>query len=117
MSKKFIPSDLIEQAESVQDAWSRINSTMTVGDLNLAALITDIQMLRGVESDLVGHENQLVALRNQRDAMREAAWENLKRVRSVVRGIYGDDSSEYELIGGTRMSEKKPRRRAPVSNN
>ena len=117
MSKKFIPSDLLEQAASIQDAWSRINSKMTMGDLDLTALIEDIQMLRGVELDLVSLENQLAALRNQRSSLRESTWEKLKRVRSAIRGIYGDDSSEYDLVGGTRMSERKPRRRFPVSEN
>lgn len=31
----------------------------------------------------------------------------LKRVRAVVKGVYGDDSLEYESVGGKRMSEKK----------
>ena len=117
MSKKFIPSDLLDQAATIQDAWSRINSTMTLGDLNLTALIKDIQTLRGVELDLVSLENQLVALRNQRGELRESTWEKLKRVRAAIRGIYGDDSSEYDLVGGTSMSEKKPRRRSPVSSS
>lgn len=117
MSKKFIPSDLLDRAESIQVAWSRINSKMSLGDLDLTALTTDIQMLRGVESDLVSLENQLAALRNQRGALRESTWEKLKRVRAAFRGIYGDDSSEYDLVGGTRLSEKKPRRRTPVSDD
>jgi preprotein translocase subunit Sss1 len=29
------------------------------------------------------------------------------QVRSVIKGISGPDSSEYEMVGGTRMSERK----------
>jgi hypothetical protein len=40
-------------------------------------------------------------------------WDRIKRVRATVKGAYGDDSSEYELVGGTRMSERRqPARRA-----
>jgi hypothetical protein len=35
----------------------------------------------------------------------------VKRVRSAIKGVYGDDSTQYEMVGGTRMSERKPRTR------
>jgi hypothetical protein len=37
----------------------------------------------------------------------------MKRVRAGVKANYGDDSQQYEMVGGTRMSERKtPRRTA-----
>ena len=116
MAKKFIPTNLLEQAASIQDAWSRIDPKMTLGSLNLTALITDIGNLRGVESDLVSLENQLTQLRSQRDLMQQSTWNKLKGVRSMVKVVYGDDSLEYELVGGTRRSDRKSSRRtAPVT--
>ena len=51
--------------------------------------------------------------RNQRDALYAQIWDKVKRVRNGVKGIYGDDSSQYEVIGGTRLSERKtPTRKA-----
>ncbi len=35
------------------------------------------------------------------------------RIRAVVRGTFGSDSLEYQQVGGTRRSERKPRRRKP----
>jgi hypothetical protein len=113
MSKKFIPPNLLEQAASMQDAWARMDSGLKIGSLNLTALITDIGGLRGIESDLVSLENQMTALRNQRDALQQSTWDKVKRVRAAVKGIYGDDSSEYELVGGTRLSDRKTARRTP----
>jgi hypothetical protein len=113
MSKKFIPPNLLEQAASMQDAWARMDSGLKIGSLNLTALITDIGGLRGFESDLVSLENQMTALRNQRDALQQSTWDKVKRVRAAIRGIFGDDSSEYELVGGTRLSDKKTARRTP----
>jgi hypothetical protein len=114
MSKQFIPTDLLEQAASVQDAWSRIDAKLTIGSLNLTALLTNIEGLRAVESDLVSLENQMTALRNQREALQKAAWDKVKRVRAAVKGIYGDDAPEYELVGGTRLSDRKTPRRTPA---
>jgi hypothetical protein len=43
-------------------------------------------------------------------------WDKVKRVRAGVKSIYGDDSSEWEMIGGTRLSERKsPTRRVQVT--
>jgi hypothetical protein len=114
MAKKFIPTDLPEQAASIQDAWSRIDPKMTLGSLSLIALIKDIDTLRGVETDLVSMENQLTALRDQRDALQKSTWDKVKGARSMVKVIYGDDSLEFELRGGTRRSDRKsPRRTSP----
>ena len=115
MSKRFFPTDLLEQAASIQDAWSRIDAAMTFGSLNLTSLIKDINGLRGVENDLVSLENQLTALCNQRDALQRSTWDKLKRARAGIKAAYGDDSSEFEMIGGTRLSDRKSPRRSPAS--
>lgn len=36
-------------------------------------------------------------------------------MRSGVKGNYGDDSTQYEFVGGTRMSERKTRARKAVT--
>jgi len=57
-------------------------------------------------------EDDLTSARNKVKAERHTLWEILKRVRSAVKGKFGDDSDEYERIGGTRLSER--RRRQPI---
>ena len=54
-------------------------------------------------------ETQLTNLRNERDTSNVELWDNVKRVRSAVKGIYGDDLTQYEMVSGTRLSERKPR--------
>lgn len=117
MAKKSIPLNLTEQAAIIQDVWSRIDPKMTLGSVSLTALIKDIDTLRGIEADLVSLENQMTALREQRDVLKQATWDKVKGVRAMVKVIYGDDSLEYELMGGTRRSDRKsPRRTAtPVA--
>ena len=39
--------------------------------------------------------------------MAVSLWDKVKRVRNVIKGTYGDDSSHYEMVGGIRMSDRK----------
>ena len=111
MTKKFIPTDLLEQATNMQDVLSRMDPKLSFGKTNLAALSKDIGTLRGIEADLVSMENQMKTLRDQRDLQQQALWDMVKGGRSAIKGIYGDDSLEYELVGGTRRSDRKSSRR------
>jgi hypothetical protein len=52
-------------------------------------------------------ESQLTNSRNLRDQDSEKLWQMVKRVRDGIKSTYGDDSSQYEMIGGKRMSERK----------
>lgn len=63
---------------------------------------------------MVKLEAQLTDKRNQRDALYTSIWDKVKRVRNGVKAIYGDDSSQYEMIGGTRLSERKTPTRKTV---
>lgn len=56
-----------------------------------------------LESEMSRLEAQLTDKRNQRDTLYTQIWDKVKRVRNGVKGIYGDDSSQYEMIGGTRL--------------
>ncbi len=114
MSKRF-PADVLEQAQTVLDAWNQISTTMAFGALNVAALTTDITAAKTVETDISKLERQLEDKRNQREIIYTNIWDKLKRVRSGVKSNYGDDSYQYDLIGGTRTSDRKPRVRKPVA--
>lgn len=39
----------------------------------------------------------------------ESLNEKIKRVRGGIKAEYGDDSTEYESVGGTRASDRKKR--------
>ena len=107
MPAKAYPTDVLEQAQSVLDAWNQIDPKVTFGDLTCEALSGDITQASSIQSQMNTLEAQLTDLRNQRDALYEAVWEKVKRVRAGVKGQYGDDSSQYEMVGGTRLSERK----------
>jgi hypothetical protein len=112
MPGKPYPHDILKQAQEVSSAWAQISTTLAFGTLNAAALTADITSLTSIQSQIASLELQLTDLRNKREAASIAAWDKVKRVRAGVKANYGDDSSQYELIGGTRTSDRKsPARR------
>jgi len=111
MSKKLYPADVLGRARHVLDAWDQISSTLAFGDLDTAAMTTDIDRATALASRMKSLEVELVDLRNQRDAAYLSLWDKIKRVRSGIKAVYGDDSSQYEMVGGTRRSERKAPRR------
>ena len=115
MPAKPYPTDILEQAQSVLNAWRQIDETMTVGTLAVGTLAADITQAAETASQLDALETQLTDLRNQRDTLYTELWDKVKRVRSGVKADYGDDSSQYEMVGGTRRSERKSPARKTTS--
>lgn len=112
MPAKPFPPDVLDQASRVLDALGKIDDQMSIGPLNAGTLGEGLKQAQDIHLQLIGLANQLTHLRNQRDAVNQSIWDQVKRLRAAVKGVYGDDSSEYELVGGTRRSERKsPRRR------
>ena len=117
MTKKVYPPNVLEQAQTIVSAWNQIGATVTLATLLPAALSTDITSATALESQLATLELQLTNTRNQRDALYIGLWDKVKRVRAGVKANYGDDSSQYEMVGGTRLSDRKSpvRRSLPVA--
>ena len=110
------PKDAIQQAQSVLTNWGQISGALAFGELTLKSLTTDVDKVANTQAQISVLESQLMNLRNQRDAQLTGVWDKVKRVRAGVKSIYGDDSSEWEMIGGTRLSERKsPARRVQVT--
>ncbi|MBN1310834.1 MAG: hypothetical protein JXB30_05380 [Anaerolineae bacterium] len=105
------PSDAVEQARALLEAWKHIDGAPPIGDLTPSTLEAQLVEAAAVFTQIDSLEAQLTDLRNRRDTLRESIWDKVKRVRTGVKGIFGDDSSEYEMVGGTRLSEHKPRSR------
>jgi hypothetical protein len=115
MANKLYPTDVLEQAQTVLDAWKQIKTDMVFGDLTVAMLSTDISQAGPIVAEITNLETQLTDLRNTRDTLYQAMWDKVKRVRAGVKANYGDDSSQYEMIGGTRLSERKSPTRKPTA--
>jgi hypothetical protein len=111
MPTKLFPTDVLTQAIDVQEALGQIDEGLAYGNVNMAALVTDIAQIRSLEHSLSSLETQLTEMRNRRDAVCKSTWDKVKRVRAGVKATFGDDSTQYEMIGGTRLSDRKTARR------
>jgi hypothetical protein len=94
---------------------TQVSATLTFGTLNPAALTADITTASTLESEISKLEIQLADKRNQRDLAYNSMWDKVKRIRAGVKANFGDDSQQFEMVGGTRTSERKsPRRTVAV---
>jgi hypothetical protein len=107
MSRSY-PTDVIEQGRALLEAWQNIDTQLTFGSLTQPALDGQLARAEPIAKQIASLEVQLTDLRNQRDALYCDLWDFITRVRGGVRTIYGRDSSQYEMAGGTRLSERKP---------
>ena len=116
MTKKQFPSNVLNQAQTIVTAWTHIGPTVTLGTLLPANLTTDITAATTLDTQITSLEVQLNNARNQRDSLYVTLWDKVKRVRAGAKANYGDDSSQYEMVGGKRMSDRKmPRRSMPAA--
>jgi hypothetical protein len=116
MPKRLFPPDVIEQAQVIMGGWNQLATpTPTFGSLSSVSFAAEVSTAATLDGQIAVLEAQLTDKRNQRDVVYGSIWDKVKRVRSAVKGIYGDDSSQYEIVGGTRLSERKTRTRRIVS--
>ena len=108
MSTQSYPHDIFDQGHSVLEAWRSINPALKVGDLAAEALEADLTQADSVDTKIKRLTAELADARNTREALGQAVWDKVKRVRRGIQSIFGDDSSQYEVIGGTRVSDRKP---------
>jgi hypothetical protein len=111
MTKKVFPPNVIEQAQEVLVGWGQITPALTLGTLTTAILQADITAAGPLEADILKLKNQVAEKCLQRDTLYNKIWDEVKRTRAGVKAIYGDDSQQYEWVGGKRMSDRKPRAR------
>lgn len=108
MSKPY-PTDILEKLRVAVSAWKSIDPNLKIGSITLTDMQATLKQGEALKRQMDDLEIQLTNLRNQRDEVFGTGWGLITRMRSGVKAIYGDDSSEYEMAGGTRRSERKPR--------
>ena len=110
MSKPY-PTDVLTRLGSAIVIWNNIDPKLKFGSLSITEYQATLDRAQAIQTEIRNLEARLTDLRNQRDQVNTQSWSYVVRLRSAIKAIYGDDSSQYEMIGGTRRSERKPRRR------
>lgn len=113
MGTRGYPTNTLDQATDIVAACTQIDPNFRSGSLTLTSFADDVAQVKNIHAQITALELQLADLRNRRDDRLTKMWDAIKRIRASIKGAYGDDSSEYELVGGTRMSERKRTPRKP----
>jgi hypothetical protein len=114
MRRKLYPINVLSRAKRIVSAWKEIGTTVTIGNVTNTGFTADITRAGLIEAQIKEAELRLIALRNERDTVYLSLWDKVKRVYAGVKAMYGDDSTQYEMVGRTRASKKKPRSRKQI---
>ena len=114
MRRKLYPINVLSRAKRIAAVWGQIGPMVTFGNFTNRVFHNEITQAEAIEKKIRNAEIQLAALRNERDALYLSLWDRVKRVYEGVKAIYGDDSVQYEMVGRTRASKRKPRARKAV---
>ena len=109
MLTRSVPK-LLQEAGEVKEALEKIGAGLPDA-ISAAEMETGIAALEEKVSELDALNAERTRLVNEKGDKAEGLRDYLVRVRSAVKGIFGPDSSEYDMIGGTRSSERKKAKR------
>jgi len=115
MARQKKLSPFLEGAQQRLNALSTIDPALDLGNgLTLAAYraqVTSMQAKQDAYNALLSQADQA---QNELLAAEKAIRDLSERMLAGVASKYGKDSSEYEMAGGTRKSERKrPTRKTP----
>ena len=75
--------------------------------LDGAKVAAHVASAQAVQDKIEALSQQLAAAVDERRAALRVLTVDAKQVRLGVKAMFGDDSAEYEKVGGTRASERK----------
>jgi hypothetical protein len=100
------PEDVRLDCESILKVWNA-NPDFKLKDVTLESFKAEAARFDAVLSGIAEKEEALKPLRNDRDDLALKLNGLCTRTRAGIKGYFGENSTEYELAGGTRTSERK----------
>ena|SRR5437660_1775825 len=97
--------DIKAQAEQLLRVWDE-NANLALGDLTKAQFQTLLSAFNTTRASVDGLRTQLTKGVNDLNDQGNQIAAITVRARSVARGQYGPDSTQYDQLGGTRASER-----------
>jgi hypothetical protein len=114
MPTKSVPK-LLQEAGQIKEALEKIGSDLP-GGVSAKEVSARIDALNGAVSKLDALNAEKKKLVNTKDQQCKTLSDFIVKARLAIKLAYGPDSSEYEMAGGTRASERKrPVRKAKES--
>lgn len=115
MARRKRSSITLEKAERRASGMNSIGADLSFGDdLTLASFWEDINSLRNLQQE---YNQQLSSLDNKYNQIllaEKALATKSERLLKAVAVLYGPDSSEYEMAGGKRRSERRRTQRPTI---
>ena len=105
MAKKNSETDVLSEAQSIAKVIAPF--TELPSRIDRSAFESQISQLDDHLRTVDTIKKQLTAAVNEKDAVLKDVKAQMVDIREAVKGSYGSDSTEYELVGGTRKSERK----------
>jgi hypothetical protein len=90
---------------------AQIDPSWATGPVTPAAILTEVDAAGALKERFIRLQTKLLDQCDQHDELCIGIWDKVKRVHTGIKGFYGDDSTEYGIAGGTRLSDRKPSRR------
>jgi len=111
---KVVVDTVLTKAQQVLLAWEA-NPDFQLGTMTLDNFKAELQKLTNQVDATERARLVYTDLVNQRDDQASVVSDLVTRTRSGFRAFYGPDSSQYELVGGVRRSERKSPSKTPKS--
>jgi hypothetical protein len=111
MPKGSVPK-LLQEAGMVKEALEKIGGTLP-GGVTVQDLVKKIEELNAVVVKVDALNAEKTKLVNSKIDATAALSSFLVQARLAIKVQYGADSSEYDMAGGTRSSERKRPIRKP----
>ncbi len=102
---------ILAHCRQILSMWA-LREDMTLPDLNRDRLKDMSDELHDKMASLAQLEARVIAERMEVNSLANEIADQCARIRQYARGNYGPDSVEVKLVGLTRSSERKARRRS-----
>lgn len=96
-------------AETLIRVWSA-NTSFSLGEVTLDSFKATVATFKTTRANTEDLRTQLTKAVNDCNDQATAIAGIVTRGRSGVRAQFGPDSAQYDQVGGTRASERKPRK-------
>ncbi|MCI5225792.1 MAG: hypothetical protein D3918_03810 [Candidatus Electrothrix sp. AX2] len=106
---KSVPK-LLQEANEIKKALEKIDDRLPDG-LKAADMETRMEAVESVVDELDAVNAERTRLVDRKGEQSKHLSDHIVQVRSAVKGIFGADSAEYDMVGGTRTSERKRSKR------
>jgi hypothetical protein len=101
---------ILADAETLIRVWEA-NDKLSLGDVTLPSLKAMVTAFKSTRANAEDLRTQLTKAVNDVNDQAKALLSIAVRGRSGVRAQFGSDSPQYDQVGGTRASERKPRKK------